>query len=79
VFLIFLGKDAEDGSDIQKWMKDRAVFVTGATGFVGSVLCEKILRSCPGLSKMYVLVRGRKGVSAEARMQETLKTEVSRL
>jgi len=34
----------ESISEIQKCFKGTNVFVTGATGFIGSVLVEKILR-----------------------------------
>jgi FlaA1/EpsC-like NDP-sugar epimerase len=36
----------------------RSIFITGATGFVGKVLVEKLLRSCPDIAKIYILVRG---------------------
>ena len=38
---------------------------TGATGFVGSVALEQILRLCPGVSKLYLLIRPKLGSSAK--------------
>lgn len=45
------------------------VMVTGATGFLGKVLVEKILRSCPMLGSLYVLVRPKEGQSPEERIK----------
>ena len=38
-----------------------SIFLTGGTGFVGKVIVEKLLRSCPSISRLYLLVRPRKG------------------
>ncbi|KAH8387028.1 hypothetical protein KR093_004172 [Drosophila rubida] len=42
-------------------------------GFVGKALIEKLLRSCPKLSKIYVLLRPKKGVPIERRLEELSK------
>ncbi len=55
----------------------RGVFLTGATGFVGKVVLEKLLRSCPDVKRIYVLVRPRKGQTPDARMKaEILNSEI---
>ncbi|XP_058121417.1 putative fatty acyl-CoA reductase CG5065 [Anopheles ziemanni] len=46
------------------------VFITGGTGFVGKVLIEKLLRSCPDIGRIFVLMRGKRGKSIEARVDE---------
>jgi len=38
-------------------------------GFVGKALIEKLLRSCPKLGRIYVLMRPKKGLSIEERLQ----------
>lgn len=50
----------------------KTVFITGGTGFMGKVLLEKLLRSCAGVSKIYLLIRPRKGQSASERLQQLL-------
>lgn len=45
-------------------------------GFVGKALIEKLLRSCPTLGKIYVLLRAKKGKSIEQRLQEQLDSKL---
>eukprot|EP01063_Lacrimia_lanifica_P000164 TRINITY_DN1006_c0_g2_i1.p1 TRINITY_DN1006_c0_g2~~TRINITY_DN1006_c0_g2_i1.p1 ORF type:complete len:565 (+),score=259.42 TRINITY_DN1006_c0_g2_i1:114-1808(+) len=52
--------------------KEQHVFVTGATGFVGKVFIEKVLRSLPGVAKMYLLIRPKKGVDPMDRLKKEL-------
>ena len=44
------------------------VILTGATGFLGKVVLEKILWSLRGVKKIYVLLRPRGDTPAEARL-----------
>ncbi|XP_063236812.1 putative fatty acyl-CoA reductase CG5065 isoform X2 [Bacillus rossius redtenbacheri] len=46
---------------VQQFYCGRSVLLTGATGFCGKVLLEKLLRSCPGLERVYLVVRPRRG------------------
>jgi len=48
-------------SNISEFYRDRSIFVTGATGFMGKVLVEKLLRSCPDIKTIYLLMRPKKG------------------
>ncbi|XP_001601521.2 fatty acyl-CoA reductase wat isoform X1 [Nasonia vitripennis] len=56
-------------SKIQDYFAGKSVFVTGATGFMGKCFVEKILRDCPDLKRLYVLVRPKKGVPLEDKMR----------
>lgn len=48
----------------------KTVFITGASGFLGKVLVEKLLRSCSGVEKIFILIRGKKGKSADERLED---------
>ncbi|XP_070391759.1 fatty acyl-CoA reductase 1-like isoform X2 [Dermacentor albipictus] len=67
---------ASDGSQVASFYKDRVVLITGGTGFVGKVLLEKLLRSCSGLERVYLLVRSKKGQEPQARHEEIFKSPI---
>lgn len=61
-------KEFYDGCDI---------FITGGSGFMGKVLIEKLLRSCPGINHVYVLMRHRKDKNITTRVNDMLALPVS--
>ncbi|XP_045533620.1 putative fatty acyl-CoA reductase CG5065 isoform X2 [Pieris brassicae] len=60
-------------SEVNEWYRGRNVLVTGASGFMGKVLIEKLLYSIPDIGCVYALVRGKKGKSPETRIEEMWK------
>ncbi|XP_034248660.1 fatty acyl-CoA reductase wat-like [Thrips palmi] len=54
---------------VAEFYRGANVFMTGATGFMGKVLLEKLLRSCPDLGTVYVLIRPKKNQMPEQRME----------
>lgn len=64
-------------SDIANFFEGKNVLVTGATGFLGKVLIEKLLRSCPNTEGIYVLVKDKKGKDPNSRIQELCNEAVS--
>lgn len=63
--------------EVANFYKDRCVLITGATGFMGKVLVEKLLRSCPDLGTIYLLMRPKGGQDVRARLDELLNSKVS--
>lgn len=57
-------------SNLVEFYQDRSVFVTGGTGFLGKVLVEKLLRSCPDIKAIYLLIRPKRGQDVLTRIQE---------
>ncbi|XP_021941837.1 putative fatty acyl-CoA reductase CG5065 [Zootermopsis nevadensis] len=64
------------GATIQEFYRGASVLITGETGFMGKVLVEKLLRSCPHLSSVYLLVRSKKGKDAESRLDDLFNDPV---
>lgn len=64
-------------SVVSDWYAGQSVFITGATGFMGKVMVEKLLRSCPRLETVYILVRPKKGKDPKHRLDEFFKSPVS--
>lgn len=65
------------GGSIESFFANSVILVTGATGFLGKALLEKLLRSCPRLGTIYVLIRSKKGQAVEQRHQELMNNPVS--
>lgn len=81
--MIFSLKMARAVEDTSKWpsipemYKGRSILITGGSGFMGKVLVEKLLYSCPDVAKIYLLLRTKRGLSEEARITEMMKLPVS--
>jgi len=61
---------------ISETFRNGTVLVTGSTGFLGKILIEKILRSCP-IKTIAVLVRSKKGLNAYQRVENVYGQAVS--
>uniref|UniRef100_A0A8C9QZF8 Fatty acyl-CoA reductase n=1 Tax=Scleropages formosus TaxID=113540 RepID=A0A8C9QZF8_SCLFO len=63
-------------ASIADYYAGKSVLITGATGFMGKVLVEKLLRCCPGVSALYVLVRPKAGQSMQQRVSDMMKCKL---
>jgi len=63
-------------TSIAESFENGTVLITGSTGFLGKMLTEKLLRSCP-VDSIAILVRSKKGLSANQRVKEIYKQSVS--
>jgi nucleoside-diphosphate-sugar epimerase len=75
--MFLLCSDGHEMTSIPEFFEHRNVFVTGGTGFLGKVLLEKLLRSCPDVGNIYVLMRNKKGKEPSQRVLEITDTPVS--
>lgn len=71
--------EVSEGNSIKKLYDGAEIFITGGSGFVGKALIEKLLRSCPGIKRIYLLMRLKKGTNAQQRLQKLTENSVSKI
>ena len=59
--------------EISQFYNEKCFFITGATGFMGKVLVHKLLNSCPGLENLYVLIRPKRDVLPQIRLDKVFE------
>lgn len=57
-------------SQVANFYENRSVLITGASGFVGKVLVEKLVRACVNIKRIYVLIRPKRNKKPEERLEE---------
>ncbi|KAK8609674.1 hypothetical protein V6N13_093090 [Hibiscus sabdariffa] len=62
----------KDGIGIENFLQGKVILITGATGFLTKVLVEKILRSMPDVSKIYLIIRGKDKEDAKQRLRKEI-------
>ncbi|XP_064480331.1 fatty acyl-CoA reductase 1-like [Ornithodoros turicata] len=66
------GATVEEASQVAEFFSGRSVFLTGITGFLGKVLLEKMLRSCPDIGTVFVIIREKRGSNCKDRLNKIL-------
>lgn len=66
-----------NSTPIQSFYAGQSIFITGGTGFLGKLLIEKLLRCCPGITCIYLLVRPKKGKDVHQRTEELFDDPVN--
>ncbi|CAH2235427.1 jg13285 [Pararge aegeria aegeria] len=57
---------------VLEYYAKKSIFITGGSGFIGKVLIEKLLRCCPDIKAIYVLMRKKKGQAPQERLDEII-------
>lgn len=61
---------------VEEAFVSKSIFITGATGFIGAVLVEKLLRSCKEIEKIFILVREKNDGNVKERFENYKSSEV---
>lgn len=69
-----MASDSKD--DIKSFYKNKNVFVTGATGYLGKVLIEKLLRDCADMGKMFIMLRASSENDAKTKFDKFKKSAI---
>ncbi|XP_043499970.1 fatty acyl-CoA reductase 1-like, partial [Polistes fuscatus] len=57
-------------SEIATFYSGKKMFITGGLGFLGRLLMEKLLRCCPDIKTVYLLIRAKKQQDPNTRFKE---------
>ncbi|XP_971355.2 uncharacterized protein LOC659998 [Tribolium castaneum] len=57
-------------NQIVNFFKNQTLFLTGGTGFVGKLILEKLLRECPEIKKIVLILRPKKGKTSQERFDQ---------
>lgn len=57
---------------IRDFYHDKVILLTGATGFLGKVVLEKLFRSVQTFKRIYLLVRPKRGVAIMDRVKREI-------
>ncbi|XP_059046784.1 putative fatty acyl-CoA reductase CG5065 [Achroia grisella] len=70
----FLERDMTNAPTITDYYTGKTIFITGGSGFMGKALIEKLLYSCSGVDRIYILLRSKKGVKSEDRLSQVYES-----
>lgn len=68
--------DTSTKPSIAEFLSGKNVFITGATGFLGTVLIERLLSATPDIGKIFILIREKNGKSTQDRVQRMMNKMV---
>lgn len=68
----FAASDGTPTYSIKREFAGATVMITGASGYIGSLVMEQLLRTTD-VAKIYVLIRGKRGTTAQERLAQLLQ------
>lgn len=75
--MIEFARQVDPHSTIPAFFAGKNVFITGGSGFMGKVLIEKLLRACPEIGNVYILLREKYQQSLQERVKNITENIVS--
>lgn len=73
--MLLNNNESEDPS-IAEFYANKNIFITGGTGFLGTVLIESLLSATPKIGTIYVLIRDKYGADVNERIQRLLSKQI---
>lgn len=64
-------------SPLQRFYAGKTIFITGASGFMGKCLIEKLLYACSEVKEVIILMRPKRIRTASQRVEDFAKLPVS--
>lgn len=55
---------------VKEFYKGKNIFITGVTGFLGKVILEKLMRTCPDVNQYYIMVRPKRKIDPMDRINK---------
>ncbi|XP_076749570.1 fatty acyl-CoA reductase 1-like [Xylocopa sonorina] len=65
-----------EDSQIRKYYAGKVILLTGFTGFLGTIILEKLLRTCTEVTRIYVMIREKRGMAIEERLSKYFKNTI---
>lgn len=62
--------------NIENYFNGKSIFITGGSGFMGKILIEKLLRTCPDIKRIYLLLRKKSGKNVMERRMDIINVQV---
>jgi alcohol-forming fatty acyl-CoA reductase len=60
----------ENLNSVQKFFSGKTIFITGASGFMGKILLEKLLYSCSDVKEIIILMRDKREQLGSERVEQ---------
>lgn len=70
-------KNLKNIGTVPEFFAHKNIFITGGTGFLGTVLIAELLDTHPDIGTIYVLVRGKRKFDPNERISRLLEKTVS--
>ncbi|GIY24851.1 fatty acyl-CoA reductase 1 [Caerostris darwini] len=61
---------------VADFYEGKSILLTGASGYLGVILLETLLRCFPGIRSIYILLREKRGVQPECRKEQIFKKKI---